>query len=416
MSRTGFSLSVFIFLELQKVKRLKPVLLTDGIETCDAGATMRVLARILVWFLGGLATLIVAAVIVLNIYLSTRPPATTVRPAGTIAIPAPFKIGRAFIDYMTVSGNRLYAGYASQGMVGVVDTASGQAVASVTGLTRVHGVAIVPDHGLGFASSSGDNVVGVFELATNKLVQKIPAGDGPDAIIYDEKAKLVYVSDHDGKTGTLIDPATLKVVATIALGGEPEYPQADPESGVIYQNLEDTSELVVIDPQKQAVTKRYKLAPGEGPTGLALDAANHRLFATCGNRTLVALNADNGAIVTTLPIGAGVDGAGYDAELRRVYTANGFGSMTVIQQDSVDSYRVLENAPTHFGGHSLVIDPATHRVYVAYFGSIAAYDVVAPPRSGARVPRRFPGNEEGRKAIYNHASVTGLSAARFVED
>ncbi len=371
---------------------------------------MRTLVRILLWLVGGVVVLIVAAIIALNIYLSTRPPATTMKPAGTISIPAPFKFGRAFIDYMTVSGGRLYAGYASHGMVGVVDIATGQPVANVTGLTRVHGVAIVPERGLGFASSSGDNVVGVFELATNKLVQKIPAGDDPDAIIYDEKAKLVYAGDHDGKTATLIDPATLKVVATIPLGGEPEYPQADPETGVIYQNLEDTSELVVVDPQKQTVTKRYKLAPGEGPTGLALDAANHRLFATCGNRTLVVLNSENGAIVTTLPIGAGVDGAGYDAELKRVYTANGMGSMTVIQQDSADSYRVLENAPTHFGGHSLVIDPATHRVYVAYFGSVAAYDVVAAPRSGARAPRGFSGNERDRKAVYHVAPTFRLAS------
>src|SRR5215469_3257090 len=168
---------------------------------------MRTLVRTLAWVLGGLAILIIAADIALNIYLSTRPPATTMKSAGTIPIPVPFKIGRPFIDYMTVSGGRLYAGYASRGMVGVIDTATGQVVASVTGLTRVHGVAIVPERGLGFASSSGDNVVGVFELATSKLVQKIPAGDGPDAIIYDEKAKLIYVGDHAGKTGTLIDPA-----------------------------------------------------------------------------------------------------------------------------------------------------------------------------------------------------------------
>jgi hypothetical protein len=49
--------------------------------------------------------------------------------------------------------------------------------------------------------------------------------------------------------------------------------------------------------------------------------------------------------------------------------------MTVIQQDSPDRYRAIENAPTHFGGHSLVVDPATHRIYVAYFGSVAMYDV-----------------------------------------
>jgi DNA-binding beta-propeller fold protein YncE len=277
---------------------------------------------------------------------------------------------------MTISGARLYAGYASNGLVGVVDTATNGAVATIDGLTRVHGIAIVADRNLGFASSSGDNVVGVFDLATNKLLQKIPGGDGPDAIIYDEQAHLVYVANHSGKTGTLIDPMNLKAVATIPLGGEPEYPQADPMTGMIYQNLEDTSELVVIDPAKQAVVKRYKLDPGEGPTGLALDAADHRLFSSTGNRKLIVLDTDTGAVVAVLPIGAGVDGAGYDPDLRRVYTANGIGTMTVIQQDSPDRYHVLENASTHFGGHSLVVDPATHRVYVAYFGSMAAYDPV----------------------------------------
>jgi DNA-binding beta-propeller fold protein YncE len=326
--------------------------------------------------LGGLIALILLAILALNIYLSTRPAAKTIKAAGIVSIPTPFRVGRPFIDYMTISGARLYAGYASNGLVGVVDTATNGAVATIDGLTRVHGIAIVADRNLGFASSSGDNVVGVFDLATNKLLQKIPGGDGPDAIIYDEQAHLVYLANHSGKTGTLIDPMNLKAVATIPLGGEPEYPQADPMTGMIYQNLEDTSELVVIDPAKQAVVKRYKLDPGEGPTGLALDAADHRLFSSTGNRKLIVLDTDTGAVVAVLPIGAGVDGAGYDPDLRRVYTANGIGTMTVIQQDSPDRYHVLENASTHFGGHSLVVDPATHRVYVAYFGSMAAYDPV----------------------------------------
>jgi YVTN family beta-propeller protein len=334
------------------------------------------LASFLLKALGGLVVLILLAIVAFNVYLSTRSPSKTMKAAGISSIPTPFRIGRPFIDYMTINGTRLYAGYASEGLVGVVDTATNQPLATVNGLTRVHGIAIVADRNLGFASSSGDNVVGVFDLNTNKLLQKIPAGDDPDAIIYDEQAHLVYVGNHNGKTGMLIDPATLKVMATIPLAGEPEYPQADPETGLIFQNLEDTSELVVIDPQKQAVIKRYKLDPGEGPTGLALDAAHHRLFSSTGNRKLIVMNTETGAIVSVLPIGAGVDGAGYDPVLRRVYTANGIGTMTVIQQDSPDQYHVLENAPTYFGGHSLVVDPATHRVYVAYFGKMAAYDPV----------------------------------------
>ncbi len=324
--------------------------------------------------LGGILALILLAIVALNVYLSTRPAGKTMKAAGIVSILAPFRIGRPFIDYMTVSGSRLYAGYASGGLVGVVDTAAIQNVATVGGLGRVHGVAIVAEQNLGFASSSGDNVVGVFDLTTNKLLQTIPAGDVPDAIIYNQQMHLVYVANHDGKSGMLIDPAARKVIATIPLGGEPEYPQADPATGLIYQNLEDTSELVVIDPQKQAVIKRYKIDPGEGPTGLALDAADHRLFIAARNKKLIVMDAETGTIVSTLPIGAGVDGAGYDPVLRRVYTANGIGTMTVIQQETTDRYRVLEDAPTHFGGHSLVVDPATHRVYVAYFGSIAAYD------------------------------------------
>jgi YVTN family beta-propeller protein len=325
---------------------------------------------------GALVALVLVAIIALNLYQAARPAARTIKPASEIAIPVTLRLSRPFIDYMTISGARLYAGYASRGLVAVVDTATNNTVAEIDGLTRVHGIALVPDRNLGFASSSGDNVVGVFDLSTNKLLQKIAAGDDPDAIIYDEAAHLVYVANHDGKTGMLIDPAALKVVATIPLGGEPEYPQADPQTGLIYQNLEDTSELVVIDPVKASVVKRYKLDPGEGPTGLALDAVDHRLFSATTNRKLMVIDTDTGRIVSVLPIGAGCDGAGYDPGLKRVYTANSIGTMTVIQQDSADQYRVLENAKTHLVGHSLVVDATTHRVYVTYGGNIAAYDPV----------------------------------------
>jgi DNA-binding beta-propeller fold protein YncE len=334
--------------------------------------------RFLLKALGALLAIGILAIVALNIYPLVRPAPKTVRKVAAIAISAPSQIGLSFIDYLALGGSRLYAGYTSHGMVGVIDTATNRTIATVGGLGRVHGIALVPENNLGFASSSGDNNVNVFDLADNKLLKKIPAGDGPDAIIYDAKLHLVYVSDHTGKTGTLIDPAKQTVVTSIPLGGEPEYAQADPESGLIYQNLEDTSELVIVDPQKQAVIKRYVLTPGKGPTGLAFDAANRRLFSTCSGK-LIVLNADNGAIVAVLPIGAGTDGVDYDAGSRRVYTANGIGSMTVIQQDSADQYRVLEHAPTRFGGHSLVIDPATHRIFIAYFGSIAVYEPISQP-------------------------------------
>ena len=334
--------------------------------------------RLLLKALGALLAIVIVAIGALIAHPYLRPAPKTVRAIGTISIPAPLQVGRPFIDYLTLGGSRLYAGHASHGMVGVIDTATNRTLVTIGGLGRVHGVALVSTSNLGFASSSGDNKVNVFDLVDNKLLKKIPVGDGPDAILYDAKRHLVYVSNHAGKTGTLIDPMTQTVVGDIPLGGEPEYSQADPATGWIYQNLEDTSELVVIDPQKKLVLKRYPLAPGKEPTGLAFDAASRRLFITCSAKLLV-LNADTGAIIAVLPIGLGTDGVDYDAGLRRVYTANGIGSMTVIQQDSSDQYRVLEDAPTRFGGHSLVVDPATHRIFVAYFGSVAVYEPMSQP-------------------------------------
>jgi YVTN family beta-propeller protein len=336
--------------------------------------------RVIRFLLKGLAVLIGLAVLGLigfYIYLSTRPTPKTIKAAGIITVPAASSFPLKFIDYMFVNGSKLYAGYTSQGVVAVIDTATNQVVAEIGDLPRSHGIAVAGDRG--FATASGDDTVGVFDVSTNKLLKKIPGGVGPDAIIYDDKLRLIYAADHAGKTGTLIDPVMMSVVGTVQLGGVAEYAQADPQSGLIYQNDEDTNELVVVDPQKQMVTQRYKLGEGTGPSGLAYDPGNRRLFVTCDNNKLVVLNADTGQVVATLPIGSGVDGASYDPDLRRVYTFNGFGTMTVIQQDSADSYRVLEQATTHFGGHAGAVDPATHRIYVAYFGSIAAYDPVTNP-------------------------------------
>lgn len=334
---------------------------------------MRVI-RFLLKGLGVLVGLAILGLVGFYIYLSTRPAPKTITPVAVIIPPPQSHFPLKFIDYMFVNGSKLYAGYTSQGFVAVIDTATNQVVAEIGALPRTHGIAVAA--GRGFATASGDDTVGIFDLSTNRLLKKIPGGADPDAIIYDDKARLIYAADHDGKTGTLIDPDKMAVVATVPLGGVAEYAQADPQTGLIYQNLQDTSELVVIDPQKQTVIQRYKLGDGTGPSGLAFDAANRRLFSTCDNKKLIVMNADNGQIVATLPIGSGVDGAAYDPESRRVYTFNGAGTMTVIQQDSADSYRVLEQATTHFGGHAGAVDPATHRIYVDYFGSIAAYDPV----------------------------------------
>lgn len=301
--------------------------------------------------------------------------AKSVRHAGTIHLPG----SDGYVDYLVIAptGDTLYAGFATENALVVIDTKEKRAVTSICGLKDVRSIALVPELNMGFTSNRGEDSVGVINLKTHKLLSKIPDGQGPDAIIYDQAARLVYVADHEGRSATLIDPAESKVTAVVSLGGAAEYAQADPTTGLVYQNIEDKDETVVVDPKKGAVVARYKTAPGKEPTSLALDAENHRLFCACGNNKLIVIDSDNGRVVAVLPIGSGVDSVAFDSGLHRLYTANGgSGTMTVIRQNTPDHYQVEENVRTYKGAHALAVDAATHRIYVVHGNRVEIYESV----------------------------------------
>lgn len=282
-----------------------------------------------------------------------------------------------YVDYLVIGGpnHRLYAGYASEDALLVVDISGGKTVSRVTGLKDVRSIALVGDRNLGFTSNRGDGTIGVVDLKSNRLLRRIVDGRGPDAIIYDAAAGLVYVANHEGRSATLVDPDTEKVTAVIPLGGLAEYALEDPATGLVFQNLEDKNEVVVVNPREKAVVARYQTAPGKEPTGLALDAANHRLFSGCSNDKLIVMDSTDGTVKAVIPIGSGVDSVAYDPTLHRIYTANGHsGTMTVIRQESPDKYAVMETVRTHEGAHALAVDPATHRIYVVHMNRIEVYD------------------------------------------
>src|SRR6476659_7228237 len=148
--------------------------------------------------------------------------------------------------------------------------------------------------------------VGVVDLKTLRTVSKIETGESPDALVYDSKHGEVYIFNHRGSSVTVIDAKTPKVIATISLGGEPEFAAVDSASDRIYVNIEDKGEVVAIDTGKHEVVAHWPLAPGEEPSGIALDAAHHRLFATCHNKMMVMLDTESGKAIGNIPIGSGV--------------------------------------------------------------------------------------------------------------
>jgi DNA-binding beta-propeller fold protein YncE len=281
--------------------------------------------------------------------------------------------------------------YISRGThVMVVDADTGAVVGDIPNTNGVHDIAIAPDLDKGFISDGRDGTVTIFDLKTLKVLGTAPTGKNPDAIIYDAASKRVFAFNGASKDATAIDAKTGTVAGTIPLGGKPEFAVSD-EKGHVFVNIEDTSEIVRIDSNKLAVENRWKIAPGEEPSGLAIDRKHHRLFSVCSNKLMVVVNADDGKVVTTLPIGAGPDGAGFDPGTGFAFSSNGDGTLTVVHEDSPDKFSVIENVTTPRRARTMDLDAKTHQVYTvtAEFGTAPAPTTAQPRPRPPMVPGTF---------------------------
>src|SRR5690348_11381274 len=229
---------------------------------------------------------------------------------------------------------------ARQNRVMVVDENNGMLLGEVTGIKGAHGTAVAESTGHGFATSGNDQSVVMFDLKTFKTLGRIPAAEDADAIVYDSASNRVFTLNGDAHSSTVIDPRAGTLITNVMLGGKPEY-GASAGDGKVYANLTDISEVVEIDAKNATVVRRWSTAPCKQPVSMALDTAHHRLFSGCRSGVLAVSDYQAGKTITTLPIGMGVDGAGYDPATGDVFASNADGSLTVIHQDSPDKYRVV---------------------------------------------------------------------------
>jgi DNA-binding beta-propeller fold protein YncE len=273
---------------------------------------------------------------------------------------------------------------ARENRVMVVDEDNGTLLGEVTGINGAHGTAIAAATGHGFATEGNGQSVAMFDLKTFKVLGRIPAAEDADAIVFDSVSNRVFTLNGDAHSSTVIDPRAGTLITNIPLGGKPEY-GASAGDGHVYANLTDTSEVVEIDAKTATVTRRWSTAPCKQPVSMALDTAHHRLFSGCRSGVMAISDYQAGKVVTTLPIGAGVDGAGYDAASADAFASNADGTLTVIHQDSPDSYRVLETVQTPPASRNMGLDPTTHRIFVASakFGQVTGGRGRAPVVSGS---------------------------------
>jgi DNA-binding beta-propeller fold protein YncE len=294
-----------------------------------------------------------------------QPAASPSRAAGPYRVVQTFRIGGAGgWDYLTVDPQRklLYVPRSTHTMV--IDAASGRTVADIPGQRRNHGVAIVPSAGRGFISDGQDASVTIFDLKTNKVLGKVKAADDADGIIFDPNGGKVLVSCGDANVMVVIspdvDPQTGKADATVALGGKPEFLVAD--QGAIYVNLVDKDQVAVIDSKTMKVVHKWPTAPGGAPVGMSMDPVNRRLFVGCRKpQKLIVMNADDGKVLDSLPIGAGVDATQFDGD---IFASCRDGTLAIARETSPGRFAIVQTVATKQGARTMGLDPTTHTLYL----------------------------------------------------
>ena len=267
-------------------------------------------------------------------------------------------------DILTIdsAASRLYLSHATK--VVVVDLIKDTVAGEIADTPGVHGFVAIPEVQRGFSSNGKESKSSVVDLTTLKTTSKIDTGANPDAVVYEPRHGEVYVFNHTGNSVTVINAKAATVSATIPLGGNPEFAALDKTAGRVYCNIEDKSEVAVIDTDKHEVIAHWSLAPGEGPSGIALDAAHHRLFSGCHNKMMVMLDTESGKVIDTVPIGAGVDGCAFDDTTQLAFASCGDGTTTIAREVAPGKLTVIQTLKTERGARTMALDPKTHRIYL----------------------------------------------------
>lgn len=293
-------------------------------------------------------------------------------------------------DYLTYQAatHRLFVSHSDR--VVVVNTDSGTVAGEIPKTEGVHGIALSENLGKGYITDGRTGLVTVFELNTLKVIKDIPVGKKPDAIVYDDLTDRVFVCNGQSQDISVIDGKEDKVIGTISLGGAPEFAVTDMK-GQVFVNIEDKSEIVAIDTKKMSLMVRWSLSPGEEPTGLAIDREHRRLFAVCHNKLMIVMDADDGKVLASLPIGSGVDGCAFDPGTGYAFASNGEGTLTVVREESPSTFSFVDNIPTQRGARTIALDPVTHTLYLptAEFGPAPVSTPENPRPRPTIIPNSF---------------------------
>ena len=295
-------------------------------------------------------------------------------------------------DYLIVDSpaRRVYVSHGNE--VNVLDADSGEPAGKIPNTNGVHGIAIAPELERGFVSNGRAGTVTIFDRGTLKTLSEVSVGKNPDAIVYEPTMRRVFVFNAESKTASVIDAASGKVATTIDLGGVPEGPVPDGKGNVFVNLKDEHSNLMLrIDSKEMTIKDRWAVGTAgcTDPGNMAMDRTTRRLFVRCKDRAknvawMGVINAENGKLVATLPIGNNVDSAAFDPETRLIFFPDGDGKVTIIHEDSPDKYSLAQNVETQQGARTIALDLKSHRLFLPTAQS-------APPDQPNARRRLLPG-------------------------
>ncbi|HUH84973.1 MAG TPA: YncE family protein [Stellaceae bacterium] len=284
-------------------------------------------------------------------------------PSYTITHAIPLGGGERW-DFVTFdpTSNRAFIAHGDH--VTVVDVKAGTVAGEIgTFPGGTHGIGIATATGQGYSDDGKGGTASAFDLATLKLVKRIPAAPDADDIVFDPASGHIFVINGDSGSITVIDPATNAAIATIDVGAALEAGAVD-GVGKLYVNGAAKNEIVTIDTAKNTVEAHWPMPDCKRPRGLAIDTRTRRIFATCLNKALVVVDADSGANLAALPIGSGSDGAVFDPVRQWIISANVEGTLTVIAEKDAHTFVPLGTVKTMPSARTIAIDPRTGRLFL----------------------------------------------------
>ena len=269
------------------------------------------------------------------------------------------------LDYESYDPQRhlLFIAHLGDSALIVFDTQKQRVVTRISGISKVHGVLVVPELGRVYASATGTNEIVVIDEDSLKVVTRVPAGVYPDGLAYAPEVRRLYISDEHGGTDTVIDVDANQVVATIPLGGEVGNTQYDPVSRHIFANVQTRGQLVEIDPATNTVVDRIDLPGALENHGLLIMPSQRLAFIACqGNHKLLVFSLASHRLVATFDVGVDPDVLASDEQRGWVYVASETGVVSL--------FEIRDNTVRHLGeellaskAHVVAVDPVTHRVY-----------------------------------------------------